>query len=489
MDPRNLVYPGAEGTGAAFLLKGNRAADIFEQGAAKQAQAARLAEIARQKQLAAQEAAAAKFLQGVKAGVGWENDDEYLRTNHEKNMEYAAQLKAEGKDPSKDVTFLNNHQKNLADAAYSKAAGQNYQKFIQEWQKNPDKIENADELISYYTKPFEERRKSGLKPPEPIMKHSLADAIKASGGTVAYEQNADGTYDTTKVNRAAIIDQGINSTDTKEAQYIIKKAGGDTTGFIKGFPVVTQDGKRLWNTKGDEFKNTVISELDENPDFVPHLRQLGYDVSDPGKTIDSAMEYAKKQNEAVGTYIKDYADALGGRGKSVTKRIYTDEANRRANEQLAISKERLGLARDKANEPDTSATYRQDWINGMFDGEEGSGEKLKAALKGNGSYRGELKIERIKSAPDKVVFNIPEKVTESTDANGMVTKKVTPGRRIVIDKNSANDKIALNQIINEITKENVNISQLMTPGGKKKVANGKGAESMTKPSADPLNLF
>ena len=117
----------------------------------------------------------------------------------------------------------------------------------------------------------------------------------------------------------------------------------------------------------------------------------------------------------------------------------------------------------------------------MFDGVPGSGEKLKAAVKGNDDYSGELIVLARKADPNKFNLQIPDKVIKSKDSLGEEIIKTIQGRTVTFDKNNPDDKIALNQLINDITKENVNISQLMTEGGKKKVENGKGVDAINKP--------
>lgn len=473
-DPFNHVAQGREGTGAAFLLSGNRAAEIFQQNIKEDEQQRRLAEFQRQKALRDQQAANSKFLSDVKVGDHWQNDNKYIQKAYDDNMAYASGLKLQNKDIVGDETFRSNNQKNLAMADFSKKSETEFNKFYTEYSKNPSKVENADEIIAWYTRPLPERMASGVLPPKPIIKHTLSDAIKESDGKVSYVKNNDGSYDTTKINRSGIIDQAIGSLDGDAAKYLIGKKGGDTSAYTGGFPSVLKDGKRLWETSGDQFESSVERALATDPSLPEYLQSKGYDVSTPDKIFESAKDFAAKQNKATGSYVQEYVDKVSGAGTTDTTRVFTARADARA-ERTANRLEA------KEDAPDQVSTYRQNWINELFDGVPGSGERLIAAVKGNGSYNGELKIQRINSQPNKIVFRIPGKKTTTIDQFGDSTTNTTPERTVTFDKNNANDKIAMNQLLNEITKENVNVSQLMTEGGKKKVVNGMGVTELNKP--------
>lgn len=487
-DPFSQVARGQEGTGAAFLLGGNKAAEVFNQQMSVLDQRRRAEAFQRQKALQDQQAASAKFISDVKIGQHWQNDNKEIQDFYDKNInQYGTQLVNEGKNPHTDQTFLSNVQKGTALASYSKQAEDNFNKFYDVYSKEPDKIENGQAIINYYTQPLSKRMESGVLPPTPVIKYTDADGVKQSGGTIAYKINEDGTWDTKSPDIRKIVSQAEGSIGTPASQYRIRKLGGVTDeGYSSGFPVISTDKEgnvtgKDWATSGKKFEDAVLSKLMQDPDgFETILQREGYDISSTEKAIESALDFGAKQNNATGTYIEGYKNTLLGRSDSSKKRSYAAAANARADrsEGRAIAKEN--------DTSDPVLTYRQNWINEMFDGVEGSGERLQAALKGNGSYDGELKIQRIKSEPTKIVFMIPDKVTESTDESG-TSKKVIKGRTVTFDKNKPDDKIAMNQLISDITKENVNISQLMTEGGKKKVSGGSVENKMKSSSKDALN--
>lgn len=127
-----------------------------------------------------------------------------------------------------------------------------------------------------------------------------------------------------------------------------------------------------------------------------------------------------------------------------------------------------------------SSILRQEWINDMVNGVAGSGERLKAFVEGSGKFGGKkLRIDKQDSSGNKLVFSIPS--YDVMDKDGETVKETIPARKVTIDKNVASDKIKLNQFINEITGETVNISQLLTDGGKKKVAGLSDSKEIKEP--------
>lgn len=128
------------------------------------------------------------------------------------------------------------------------------------------------------------------------------------------------------------------------------------------------------------------------------------------------------------------------------------------------------------------ATYRQDLVNRMLSGVPGSGEELKAITQGKSNLSGPITYFTTRK-PNEIGIQVPA-YTKFDAITGNTIK--VPGRAITINKDDRkNAALTVNQIINDLTGEKVQPSQLLTEGGKKKVAGGRGASSLTPTPAQP----
>lgn len=125
-------------------------------------------------------------------------------------------------------------------------------------------------------------------------------------------------------------------------------------------------------------------------------------------------------------------------------------------------------------EPKNESILRQEWINDMFNGVPGSGERLKAFVEGTSKLGG--KKLGILPKGNEIIFDIPGYNIYEND--GKTVKESVPKKRIIIDKTKAADKIKLNEFINEVTGEKINISQLLTEGGKKKISGSENSREI-----------
>lgn len=272
----------------------------------------------------------------------WTKYANEISNDYNSLMSEAQQLKSKRIDPFTNTDFLAKR-----DRLYSKAMASNelkgmYDNFYKEYGKSPDSYDNGlDILKSYNDITLDNYLDKGFNPAALQRNYTLADAIKESNGVTSYVKNNDGTFDTTKVNRAGNVGQAIASIDTPAASYILKKYGGDTGKYSAGFPTVTADGRTFFNTKGKEFEDAVINTLATDPDFPSYLSSKGYDTSSAPSIRKSALDYAKKQNEAAGKYVSEYADLLENKATTDTTRVFTAEANKRANREAARAERRL----------------------------------------------------------------------------------------------------------------------------------------------------
>lgn len=469
-------------TGEAFVLPQNQAAGIFAAGLQDAVERQRALEAARLKRNQALADDNASILKNVKIGDHWGARSAELQDEYNKLNEYALKAARGGVNLNTDREFLEQRNQLLLKAQATKDLQKIYENTYREVGKNPDAFENGIEVLDSINKASLDDFRAGKFLPESLKRiYSLSDAIKESGGKTSYIKANDGVTDTTKVNRSGNVGQAIASITTPQAQYLIEKSGGDTGKYIAGFPTKMPDGRTYYNTNGDAFEDTVIQALATDAELPQFLQQKGYDVSSIDALRNSAFEFAKKQNQAAGKYVKDYADALENKATTDTTRVFTAEANRRANEAAARSAIRFS-ERGKKQE---DVIYRKQFVDDMWNGVAGSGEKLKSIVGAKNGYKDNLGIS-VKD--DKITFIIPEKTTTTKDAFGLETVKTTPGRNVTIDRSKPEEKSKLNQLVNELTGENISESKFQTgnSSGKIKTPSEQSAEK-SKPVAKTIN--
>jgi len=353
----------ATNSGSAYILPGNQAAGIFVNGIdelRKKEELERLAAIKRQQDLADTNA---KTLGDFKLPSHWGARSSELQKSYEDLTNYALQVTQKGGNLNTDRDFIQKKNQLMTNAAATQDLQKMYDQTYAEVGKNPDAYENGLEILKSFQGASLDDYTSGKFKPEQLRKiYTLNDAVKDSGGAISYVKNNDGTYDTTRVNRSGNIGQAISSLSTPSAKYLIQKAGGDTDGYVAGFPTVTKEGKTYYNTSGKDFEDAVINTLATDANFPAYLQQKGYDVSSTDSIRKSAMDYAKKQNEATGKYVKDYADVLENRATTDTTRTFAAEQNARANrgEQRAEESHAVSMRESAekalADSPDAIAT-------------------------------------------------------------------------------------------------------------------------------------
>lgn len=485
IDPYSQVFQGQPDTGAAFILSGNKGADVFAQNIAQMEQSKRLAELQRQKTLQAQSTANSTFLSKVNPKDYWQPHEAEINTEYQDFLKKAAAKSAQGINIQTDPE-IRSQQMTLENKA--KVSGELYNQSIalqKEIQDNPGKYseESIQKAMSYFDpkKPLSQFTAEGAKAPLLEPKYTLSGMLKGLKGT-STERDGNGRV-VKEADRSKNVQMVLGLQDTPDFKYLVKEAGGNPA--IPAFPI-KQNGKTLFPTTDEALLPEVqrlIKEIrpSEYADF-------GLMATTPEEAGPELLAIMKQQNQAYGKVVSTAADQLDAGVNTSNKRDASADASARGWAALSLAQkreQRLALGENKANE---TATYRQQLINDMIDGVDGSGEIVKAAVKGNPAYKGELRIDYLKNQPEILVLKIPDKNIVTT-VDGETRTKTIPGRTVRIDKTKANDKITLNKIISELTDEEVNLSQFMTEGGKKKVKDGKGATKVSEPSSDPLNLF
>jgi len=246
-----------QGNGQAFILPQSGATDVFLNGLEKNRVLKKAAidnELAKR---AAFEKDVNENISKLTPGDYWSQYTPDIQKGFSDVMSKATSLKAKGVDPFSNNEFKSDYE---ALKARAKATGElktSYEDFYKEFGKNPDGYDNGLEIMNNYKNAkLDDYIAGNFNPGQLQKKYSLADAIEESKGTISYQKNNDGTYDTTKVNRSGNVGQGVASLSTVPAQYLIKKAGGDVGPYIDGFPTITPDGRTFYNTKGKDLENS-----------------------------------------------------------------------------------------------------------------------------------------------------------------------------------------------------------------------------------------
>lgn len=331
IDGINSVNNKRGSAGQAYVLPTNQAIGVYANGIANQQEKKRLLEAAALKRQQEISDGNYKEIGGLKLGDHWGERTGELQKDYNALIEYALEATRKGQNINSDKQFLQMKNSVLSKAAATKDLQGLFDKTKALVGSNPDAFENGVESLQEIRGASLDDFISGKFKPQELRKiYTMADAIKDSGGTISYVKNNDGTYDTTKVNRSGNVGQAISSLDSQSAKYIVKKAGGDTGAYISGFPTLTKDGKAYYNTSGKDFEDAVIGKLATDVNFIPYLQSKGYDVSSNELIKKSAFDFAKKQNEATGTYVKGYADVLEGKATTDKTRTFAAEQNQRA---------------------------------------------------------------------------------------------------------------------------------------------------------------
>lgn len=485
LDPYSQVFQGQPDTGAAFILSGNKGADIFNQNIAQMEQQRRLAELQRQKALQAQGTANSSFLSKVNPKDYWQPHEQEISQDYQNFLKNAAAKSAQGINIQADPE-IRTAQMALENKA--RVSGELYKQSIalqKEIQDNPGRYseESIQKAMSYFdpTKPLSQFTAEGAKAPLLQPKYTLTGMLKGIKGT-STERDGNGRV-IKEADRSKNVQMVLGLQDTPDFKFLVKEAGGNPE--VPAFPI-KQNGKTLFPTNDE----ALLPEVDK---LVKEIRpseygDFGLMSTTPEEARQELLAVMKQQNQAYGTVVSKAADQLDAGVDTINRRDASADASARGWAALNLAtrrEQRLAAGESKGDE---TATYRQQLVNDMIDGVDGSGEIVKAAVKGNPAYKGDLRIDYLKNNPAILVFKIPDKKIVTT-VDGETRTKTIPGRTVRIDKSNANDKITLNKIISELTDEDINLSQFMTEGGKKKVKDGKGASKVAEPSSDPLNLF
>ncbi|RZM20418.1 MAG: hypothetical protein EOO88_36240 [Pedobacter sp.] len=334
----NTVYQKRAGTGAAYVLPENQALGLYLNTMASDQKRQELLDAAKLKRQQEIQDANTKTIGSLSIGDHWSARENELQKDYNAVADYALNATHAGQKIDNDRDFLNKRSRIIGKAAASRELQKVFEQTTKDIGANPDGYKNPIAVLkSIRDANLDDYMDGKWNPPTLQRVYSLSDAIKDSNGTISYLKNNDGAYDTTKVNRSGNVGQALASLSTPAAKYLVNESGGDTGTYIGGFPTVTPDGKTYFNTQGKPFEDAVINQLATDPNFGSFLQSKGYDVSNTDAIRKSAFDFAKKQNEAAGSYVKNYADLLENKATTDTTRIFAAEANarQRRDQQMA----------------------------------------------------------------------------------------------------------------------------------------------------------
>lgn len=193
--------------------------------------------------------------------------------------------------------------------------------------------------------------------------------------------------------------------------------------------------------------------------------------------------------DAVKAYADDLYQGMKGKYEDV-KRTGVSVVKPDNWREKALFNDALVRGRQKDNVTSIDKQlYRQQLVEGMLNGVPGTGEEIGAIMKAKGGYDKGLSIKTYPNDPNKITITVPSRTISKTKQNkgGEIEETATfeDAKTLTFNKNKAEDKVKLNQLISDITGENVNLSKFRSgnPSGKVPVTN-----KPTKKS-DPLGLF
>jgi hypothetical protein len=460
-DPFNSVYQGREGTGAAFILGGNKAAEVFRSNLAYDEQMNRLAALQKQKDLQARNSLIDKNISDLKLEDHWIAHDEELRKKYTGLLNYAGQLKANGVNPTSDASFKNMQEKLNAEAKYSGQLYSGLTALKKEIQENPDKYseESIKRALAYYDpkKPISQYLNEGFNPPTLEPKYTLSGMLKGiKGSSVEYDKNGRIIKEADRSKNVKIVEGLMDRSDFKKFVF---DAGGDPN--IGAFPVKTSDGKTIYSTN-DEVLMPMVN------DFVSKIKpeeykNFGLSATNEDEARAQMLDIVKRQNAAYGTVVSAAADQLDAGVDSQSKKDWSGDASARGWASLRLQQQkenRIASKQAKDDEKDLKENeYLSDLKNKAISGDKDGLNRLRAHLgpinasvtHKNGVLEIMVPIEEKKSGNDVLELISGTSIQANSKSGDTISSGGKKYRRYKIGKNSGmTGSVYLDNLLKEV---------------------------------------
>lgn len=457
-DPFNSVYRGREGTGAAFLLGGNRAAEIFHNNIAQDDQQRRMLEFQKARAEREQRNIMDRSLSGIKLDGYWIAHDGELRNKLKGLMDYGAQLKVKGVNPTSDRDFKDMQARLDTEAKYSGQLMTGLAAFQKEVGSNPGKY--SDESIAkgkaYYDpkKSISKYLEEGLTPPTLQPRYTLSGMLKNTKGSEAeFDKNGRIIKEADRSKNVKLV-EGLQ--DTPEFQSFITEAGGNPG--IGAFPIKNADGKTIYSTRDEDLlpeAQNILSNIQPSK-----YASVGIMATTPEEALPEMLAIMKQQNQVYGSVVSEAADQLDARVDGSNRKNYAEDSNEIARARLRISQQSENRIARKQAKDDAKDINDADYLNQLKSGVMGGDPE---AVKRFNSFLSPVNgVAKVMNGG--VIIDIPIEDKKTNDAFAGFTKGKTTTengkkiRRYTIGNSSGQSgQIMLDNIFKQINliKDNV----------------------------------
>lgn len=476
----NTVPLGQAGTGAAYVLGDSDAANALIQNNQYNAAIAQKNALLRQQQAEQLSKDWQRNALKVEAGQYWQNDFNSRFQNH---LKKGVELRGMGINPY-DANPNDPVQSKIAEdyllerqqIESDMGARQLRERAIADQFKllnsTPDAFEpeSIQELNNYVNLPFSEANKIDV----PVLRPSFDPNKEIVPKLDPVTMQTSEVIGNTKIEENRVLEEPTK----RNIETLFKGSQGGERYLKRTTGLTTSEAKDIPNTFAEN-RQSLIKEYRGNPKFREEIaKEQGLTKESPELDVylNSLAQERTQQKQQYNSVIDNYLNLARAKANEFVKQNpdFTLEDQAMSRERLALARESNNRERTNFNErnnpkQDEQVTFRQQWVDDMWNEREGSGERLKSIIAGQNGYDGELGI-RIQG--NKINYIIPRKV-ESTvtvkDGEPSTTSKVIPGRTVTIDRSNANDKNKLNELLNDLTGETINPTKFNTSGGKGKV--------------------
>lgn len=481
MAENNTVPLGRAGTGPAFVLGENEALNRYLQNEDYNTQVDRqkalLAQKAKQDQQKQLHEDYLKNALNVKAGLIFQDVDEQAKQVVEKGKALYQKgvnpwMPYTGNDPAvkAEVEDLQRNKMMVEQQAQRREALQ--PKLLNEMTSyDPSKHtkRSFDELNEYTKLPASEAFKRPVPTLQPkLQPNQVLDKVKL--GKVGEEM---------VIGNKRIKKEGLQPSVARAAIVDALKLENGVEDFLTedlGITGYTIDALEKLPKTLDGIKESAIKEYKGNPRFREELAKQGITSAEQFEQVASekaieAFQSKQKWEGFIESATKNKLAELGSSISIVNDFTEEDQAIQRRNEKRA--EERLAMDRQKAAEgkDETPETVRQSLVSGLLQRDPSARNILQAQVKANPEYGGKTVVFKF-NKNGTTTYEIPPKL----DNDGEVKQKAYS---VTIEEGKKSSAYAINQIISDVTGENVPY------GGYKGVKGNKNKNPETEKKAQP----